>query len=64
MLSIDELIKKAENRYILTTLVAKRSKQINQGAKPLIEVQHSLKPLFLALEEVAQDKLKWTKENQ
>lgn len=62
MLSIDELINKTGNRYILTTLVAKRSKQLNQGVKPLIETQPTTKPLFIALEEVAEDKIKWSKE--
>ncbi|MBP8932959.1 MAG: DNA-directed RNA polymerase subunit omega [Candidatus Atribacteria bacterium] len=62
MLSIDELVKKTENRYYLTTIVAKRSKQLNQGAKPLIEVQQPTKPLFIALKEVAEDKIKWSKE--
>ncbi|QPM66916.1 DNA-directed RNA polymerase subunit omega [Atribacter laminatus] len=62
MLSIDELIKKTENRYYLTTIVAKRSKQLNQGAKPLIEIQEPDKPLFIALNEVAEDKIKWSKE--
>ncbi|HHT09819.1 MAG TPA: DNA-directed RNA polymerase subunit omega [Atribacter sp.] len=62
MLSIDELIKKTGNRYYLTTLVAKRSKQLNQGAKPLIENQQPAKPLFIALKEVAEDKIKWSKE--
>ncbi len=61
MLPIDELIKKTENRYYLTTLVAKRSKQLNQGAKPLVEPLVAHKPLFLALEEIKQDKLKWEK---
>jgi len=62
MLSIDELIKKTGNRYYLTTIVAKRSKQLNQGAKPLVETQPTTKPLLIALKEVAEDKIKWSKE--
>lgn len=61
MLPIDELIKKSENRYYLTTLVARRSKQLNQGARPLVEIKFPVKPLFLALEEIRQEKLKWKK---
>ena len=64
MLPIDELIKKAGNRYTLTTIVATRSKQLNQGAKPLIELQDPKKPLFIALEEIMQDKHDWMDDTQ
>jgi len=63
MLSIDELIQKTGNRYTLTTIVAKRSKQLNQGMKSFIELKNQKKPLFIALEEIMQDKLDWTMED-
>lgn len=59
MLPIDELVEKTGNRFLLATLVAKRSKQLNQGAKSLVELDGPHKPLFISLQEVMEQKLQY-----
>ncbi|MCB0824623.1 MAG: DNA-directed RNA polymerase subunit omega [Armatimonadetes bacterium] len=44
-------------KYILTNLAAKRAKQIKEGAPPLVRIE-SNHPLSIALEEIAQGKIK------
>jgi DNA-directed RNA polymerase subunit omega len=48
----EEIMDKADSKYRLVILAAKRSKQINRGAPPLIQVR-SVKPTYVALEELA-----------
>ena len=57
MLSIDELIQKVGNIYILAIVVAKRAKQLNEGAVPLVELKEAHSPLFVALEELSAGKI-------
>lgn len=46
-------------RYILTLLVAERARLLRAGAKPLVPVNSSeFNPLTVALEEIAQGKIK------
>lgn len=45
------------SKYALTTLAAKRAKQIKDGSSPLIRTE-SRNPLTIALEEIAQGKVK------
>jgi len=45
-----------ENKYLLTTMVAKRAKQLFAGAKPLIQTK-SKNPVAIALEEVKEGKI-------
>ncbi|HSV31279.1 MAG TPA: DNA-directed RNA polymerase subunit omega [Atribacteraceae bacterium] len=52
MLPIDELVRKTGNRYILTSVVAKRAKQLNEGANPIVMVEGYHKPLIIALLEI------------
>ncbi len=56
--SINELTEIAESRYTLVMLAAKRSRQIIDGAKPLIETE-SKKPVTIAIEEIIQGKVKY-----
>lgn len=44
------------NKYLLTMMVAKRVKQLQQGAKPLVESKQR-KPLAIALEEIKAGKV-------
>lgn len=44
------------NKYLLTMMVAKRAKQLQQGAKPLVESKQR-KPLAIALEEIKAGKV-------
>ncbi|GFN36350.1 DNA-directed RNA polymerase subunit omega [Tepidimicrobium xylanilyticum] len=56
--SINELAKIADSRYTLVMLTAKRSRQLVDGAKPLIET-NSTKPVTIAIEEIMAGKLKY-----
>jgi len=49
---IEEINDKADSKYRLVILAAKRSKQINRGAPPLVQAR-SVKPTYIALEELA-----------
>ena len=44
------------NKYLLSMMVAKRVKELNAGAKPLVESKHR-KPLTIALEEIKAGKV-------
>jgi len=44
------------NKYLLAMMVAKRAKQLEKGAKPLIETKYR-KPMLIALEEIKAGKV-------
>jgi DNA-directed RNA polymerase subunit omega len=50
-LKINELIKQTGNRYVLSMLVAKRTKQIVDGYPPLLDTFKDI-PIYMADEEV------------
>lgn len=54
--SIVSLLKKVDNRYSLIVLTAKRSRQLIDGAKPLIDMD-STKPVTIAINEIEQGKI-------
>ncbi|MGC8778058.1 MAG: DNA-directed RNA polymerase subunit omega [Candidatus Caldatribacteriaceae bacterium] len=56
MFSIDDLVRKVGNSYVAALVVAKRARQLNEGATPLVELKEPHKPLFIALEELMADK--------
>lgn len=58
--SINDLTKIADSRYTLVMLTSKRSRQIIEGAEPLIEAS-SKKPVSIALEEIIEGKVKYTR---
>lgn len=60
--SFNELAKVGDSRYTLAVLTAKRSRQLIEGAKPLIETK-STKPVSIALEEIVSEKVKYTRKN-
>ncbi|HQE25470.1 MAG TPA: DNA-directed RNA polymerase subunit omega [Candidatus Atribacteria bacterium] len=57
MLSIDELVARVGNVYILANVIAKRIRQLNDGAVPLVELKEAHSPLFVALEELSAGKI-------
>jgi DNA-directed RNA polymerase subunit omega len=59
MIPIDKLLEKTGDRYTLTTVVAKRAKQISEGATPLVELDKPHKPIFVAIQEVVEDKIEF-----
>lgn len=46
-----------EDRYKLSILVSKRAEQLSNGAEPLVENIDNLKPVDLALLEIAEGKV-------
>lgn len=54
--ALDELITKVDSRYTLVVVAAKRARQIMDGDPKLVEAR-STKPVMVALEEVAADKV-------
>lgn len=56
--SLDVLVSKVDSKYTLVVLAAKRAREIMNGDSPLAESK-SNKPVTLALEEVAQNKISY-----
>lgn len=59
---INELLCKAENRFTLVIEVAKRARQLLDGAVPLLETTEK-NPLLIAIEEVENDKVTYFRNN-
>jgi len=56
---IEEIINRADSKYRLVIIAAKRSKQIGRGAPPLVQTR-SVKPTYIALEELAAGSLEYS----
>lgn len=52
----EDLLEDIDSKYRLVIVAAKRAKQLNRGAAPLIQTR-SVKPPYQALEEIASGKL-------
>lgn len=52
----EDLLEHIDSKYRLVIVAAKRAKQLNRGAAPLIQPR-SIKPTYQALEEIASGKL-------
>ena len=59
---IEDLMEHVDSKYRLVIVAAKRAKQLNRGAAPLVQAR-SVKPTYQALEEVATGKLAYEIEN-
>ena len=68
MATIDDLLDRVDSKYTLVHLAAMRAREINnyyhslgegigQYVRPLVEQVDSNKPLSIAMEEIAQDKI-------
>jgi len=55
---LDDLPKGIDSKYRLVIIAAKRSKQINRGARPLVN-SRALKPTSIALDEVFAGRIKF-----
>ncbi len=58
--SFIELAEKGDSRYTLVILTSKRARQIIEGAVPLVNTS-SKKPVSIALEEVIEGKITYTR---
>lgn len=56
--SLELIRRKVDSRYTMVVIAAKRARQLLDGAPPLVETE-STKPVSVALEELAQDKLRY-----
>lgn len=55
---LNDLLKQVKNKYILVILAAQRAVQLTKGEESTVESK-SNKPLIIALEEIAQGKIKF-----
>ena len=58
--SINGLLENIDSRYSLVMVVSKRARQLVDGDKPSIDYKLS-KPVSIALHELANDKVEYTK---
>lgn len=61
-ITIEDCLKKEENRFTLVHLAAKRVRQLLKGAKPLVNAPEN-KEVVVALREIAAGKVISKKEN-
>lgn len=55
--TIEQLLPRVENRYTLAITIARRTRQLVDGAKPLVEESENPNLVTLACEELAADKI-------
>ncbi|MGI6037673.1 MAG: DNA-directed RNA polymerase subunit omega [Limnochordia bacterium] len=55
---LEQLLEKTDSRYTLVVTSAKRARQLIQGAEALVQGESS-KPVTLALQEIAEDKIRY-----
>lgn len=58
--SINRLLDKADSRYTLVMLAAKRARQITEGANKLTK-HESEKPVTVAINEICEDKVTYVR---
>ncbi len=58
--SVNDLLKKVDSRYTLVVATSKRAREIIEGSEKLIDIA-SNKPVTIATNEIAQDKIKYTR---
>lgn len=56
--TIDELLKKAKNKFLLSNAVASRAKQISEGSLPYVNDFDPTNPIITAIREIARDKIR------
>nr|WP_092067609.1 DNA-directed RNA polymerase subunit omega [Dendrosporobacter quercicolus]NSL46679.1 DNA-directed RNA polymerase subunit omega [Dendrosporobacter quercicolus DSM 1736]SDL60016.1 DNA-directed RNA polymerase subunit omega [Dendrosporobacter quercicolus] len=54
--ALEDLLDKADSKYTLAVLAAKRAREIIQGSEMLVD-RKSSKPVSIALEEIAKRKI-------
>ena len=57
--TVEDCLEQIPNRFLLTMVAAKRTKQLYKGAKPLIENKQGNKKVVLALREVAASRIEY-----
>ncbi|HHB11797.1 MAG TPA: DNA-directed RNA polymerase subunit omega [Chromatiales bacterium] len=54
--TVEDCLEKVDNRFQLVLLAAKRARQLERGAEPLVEPEND-KPTVIALREIAEGKI-------
>lgn len=57
-LSIDNLLSKAKNKFLLVNAASGRAKQVSEGSLPYIDNFDPTNPVITALREIAADKIR------
>ncbi len=61
--SIDDLLKKVENKYILSLLAAKRARELFDGDEPMIDTFY-INKVTTAIHEIDEGKIKYLKQDE
>lgn len=58
-INITKILKRVPNRFLLSVAVAKRARQLQEGARPLIEIPEGIPmiPVITALKEIEANKI-------
>ena len=56
-ISIEDLVRKVGNKFLLTTAVSRRALQIKDGDAPLVEAKDNERPVEIALREMQNEKI-------
>ena len=56
--TIDTLLSKAKNKFLLANAISGRSKQIAEGSLPYVDDFNPANPIVTALKEIAADRIK------
>ena len=56
--TIDSLLSKAKNKFLLSNAVAGRAKQISEGSLPYVDNFDPTNPIITAMREIASEKIK------
>jgi len=57
--TVEDCLDQIPNRFLLTMVASKRSKQLYKGAQPLIENKAGNKKVVLALREIASGQIEY-----
>ncbi|MBU0574436.1 MAG: DNA-directed RNA polymerase subunit omega [Candidatus Margulisiibacteriota bacterium] len=56
--SIDNLLNKAKNKFLLSNAISGRAKQISEGSLPYVDNFDPTNPIITAIREIGSDKIK------
>ena len=58
-ITVEDCLREIPNRFLLTMVATKRTKQLYKGAEPLIENKSGNRKVVLALREIAAGKIEF-----
>lgn len=61
--SFEQALKKVENRFLLSVVLAKRVAQLRKGAEPLVDAKGLATMEEIVYREIIEDKLEWRESN-